>query len=235
MGILHTRCTVDRLSALGWWHVIRLHASLAVLGFALLVACGRSPSCVDLEAGPVTEGLRLDARFDVRRGLVRYRVSNGGEQPFGYTHRHFGDVLEVRREGDTTWHALPRRPEVHRIVSGMGPMPRDVRMLAPGGFLPRDAYCCAVDQRRFTPNEGNARPGLAIPQADEEFTLDLLDFVWPKDLDGQVLELRIVQVHPDWSELPRIVGTTAVRIPSAVFGLEPTDLPPAIRAELDWR
>lgn len=208
---------------------------MAVLLFA--AACGDAPepepSSTALVPGAVVEGLRLSARLDVSRGLIRYRVENVGGAPFLYTHRHLGDVLQTRREDESAWVELVRRPEGIRFVSGLGPTSADLRTLVSGGFLPRDAFYGFVDQRRFTPNEGNPRPGLDVPPVAEEFTLDLLDFVWPEELEGQVLELRIVQVHPDWSEMPGLRHVTGVRIPSAILRLDLAALPTAVRVELD--
>ena len=88
---------------------------------------------------------------------------------------------------------------------------------------------------------GCARPtggpvGEDVPPAEEEFVLDLLDYVWPEALgalDEGELELRVVQVHGDWEELPGLEGITGCRVPSAWLLLDLGDLPSVVRASLD--
>lgn len=183
----------------------------------------------------MTGGLCLSARLDVRHGLIRYEVANVSEHAVAYAQGHLGAVLEVRRAGAAAWIPLALRPDAIRIYSGMGPIASDLRVLDPGADMPRDAYRGYVDQRRFTPNEGTPRPGLDVPRAEEPFVVDLLDHVWPAalgDLGRGAIELRVVQIHPDWSELltePPWSG----RVMSAVLRLELAQVPPVVRAQMD--
>ena len=182
----------------------------------------------------MTAGLRLSARLDAQRGLVRYEVENVGERPFRYLQGRLGHGLEVRRVGEEPWTELAARPDAIRFLSGMGPVPADLRTLEPGAALPRDAFHAFVDQRRFAP-DGTPRAGLDLPPASEAFTLDLLDHVWPAslgDLGDGALELRVVLVLPDWADL-RVERTWSGRVPSATLRLELATVPPLVRAELD--
>ena len=214
--------------------------AVLLLAFAL-AACGEPPAPLsesalsELVSGPTTQGLCLSARLDPQHGLIRYVVENVGEPPFLYAHGHLGAVLEARRAGDPEWIQLSLRPDAFRILSGMGPIPENLRAVEPGAAMPYDAYLCHVDQRRFTPDEGTPRPGLEVPLADEPFVIDPLDHLWPDslgDLDRGVLELRVVQVHPDWSELlpePPWSG----RVPSAVLRLRLAHVPAVVRAQME--
>ncbi len=184
--------------------------------------------------GPVTNGLCLSARLEFRHGLIRYEVENVGDGPVVTVPDHMGADLEARREGEAAWTRLAGRPDAIRWLSGMGPTRKDLARLEPGASMPRDGLGDTIDQRRFAP-AGTPRPGLEVPRSVETFTLDLLDFVWPDvlgDLDHGAVEVRVVQVHADWSDFLED-RTWIGRLPSATFRLALEEVPPAVRAEMD--